>query len=423
MTLRATHPLRIAMLSYHASPLASLGSAKSGGMNVYVGELSRQLAARGHTVDVFTRGPHAERPLGERARVISLPAGPDEEMPVQDLAAFIPEFLAGVRRFAADELATTGRQAYDVVHAHYWLSGLIGMHLKQEWGVPLVLMFHTLGLVKNRIAALGVQESAARIRGERRAMQAADAVIAATPVERAELQWLYELHSDKVHVIPPGVDLQRFKPLEKAAACKLLGWDCAERHLLFVGRIEALKGIDTLIRSLHFVREAAPAWPLRVHIVGGDLEGSQHALDSELARLRAVTRALGLQDQVDFLGSRSQDTLPLYYAAADALVMPSYSESFGMVALEAMACARPVIASSVGGLRYLVQDGLTGYHVREGDAPQLAGRILRLLGDPARLERMGAAARREAQRYAWSRTADAVQAVYRQLLAAQAAGR
>lgn len=410
MTQETARPLRIAMLTYHASPLASLGSAKSGGMNVYVGELSRQLAARGHTVDVFTRGPHAVRPLAERARVVSLPAGPDDEMPVQDLAAYIPEFLAGVRAFAAHEAP------YDVVHAHYWLSGLIGMHLKQEWGVPLALMFHTLGLVKNRIAALGLQESAARIRGELRAMHAADAVVAATPAERAELQWLYELHSDKVHVIPPGVDLERFRPQDKAAACKLLGWECNERHLLFVGRIEALKGIDTLIRSLHFVRDEAPELPVRVHIVGGDLEGSQHALDSELARLRAVTRGLGLQDQVDFLGSRSQDTLPLYYAAADALVMPSYSESFGMVALEAMACGRPVIASSVGGLKYLVQDGHTGYHVREGDAPQLAARILTLLGEPGALERMGAAARSEAERYSWQRTAAEIETVYTQLL-------
>ncbi len=403
-------PLRIAMLTYHASPLASLGNAKSGGMNVYVGELSKHLAERGHRVDVFTRGPQDVRPLAEGARVISLPAGPQDDAPVHELAAYLPEFESGLLSFVQRE----GLQ-YDVLHAHYWLSGLVGMHLKKKWYTPLVLMFHTLGLVKNRIAALGAQESAARIRGELRAMHAADAVVAATPAERAELQWLYELRSQKVRVIPPGVDLTRFQPQDKTAARRLLGWDTAEHHLLFVGRIEALKGIDTLIRSLHFVRDAMPELPVRAHIVGGDLEGSQYALDTELARLRAVTRALGLQDQVEFLGSRSQDTLPLYYAAADALVMPSYSESFGMVALEAMSCGRPVIASSVGGLRYLVQDGVTGYHVREGDAPQLAGRIMALLADPAALARMGAAARSEAVRYSWSRTAAEVEGVYRGL--------
>ncbi len=412
--IKAHKPLRIAMLTYHASPLASLGSAKSGGMNVYVGELSRSLAARGHLVDVYTRGPQDVQPLGDGARVISLPAGPLDDAPVHELAAYLPEFESGLRSFVQKE----GLQ-YDMLHAHYWLSGLVGMHLKKKWYTPLVLMFHTLGLVKNRIAALGAQESAARIRGELRAMHAANAVVAATPAERAELQWLYELRSEKVRVIPPGVDLTRFQPQDKAAARKLLGWTEGQHHLLFVGRIEALKGIDTLIRSLHFVRDERPDLPVQVHIVGGDLEGSQYALDTELARLRAVTRALGLQDQVEFLGSRSQDTLPLYYAAADALVMPSYSESFGMVALEAMSCGRPVIASSVGGLRYLVQDGLTGYHVREGDAPQLAGRIMALLGEAGALERMGSAARSEAVRYSWSRTAAEVEGVYWRVLAAQ----
>lgn len=408
-------PLRIAMLSYHASPLASLGNAKSGGMNVYVGEISRHLAARGHRVDVYTRGPQGVQPLGDGARVISLPAGPQDDTPVHELAAYLPEFESGLLNFAQQE----GVQ-YDVLHAHYWLSGLVGMHLKKQWGAPLVLMFHTLGLVKNRVTALGAQESAARIRGELRAMHAADAVVAATPAERAELQWLYELRSNKVRVIPPGVDLARFQPQDKTVARNLLGWEDGKHHLLFVGRIEALKGIDTLIRSLHFVRDEWPEMKIRVHIVGGDLEGSQYALDTELARLRAVTRALGLQDQVEFLGSRSQDTLPLYYAAADALVMPSYSESFGMVALEAMSCGRPVIASSVGGLKYLVQDGVSGYHVREGDAPQLAARIMALLGEPGALERMGRAARSEAVRYSWSRTAAEVEGVYAGLLAAKA---
>lgn len=403
--------LRIAVLSYHASPLAPLGGAKSGGMNVYVGELSRALAARGHAVDVFTRGALALQPLAKGARVVSLPAGPHEELPVQDLAAFLPEFVAGVRDFAAQQGAP-----YDIIHAHYWLSGLIGMHLKAQWGAPMLLMFHTLGLVKNRIAALGAQESAARIRGERRAMAAADRVVAATPAERAELQWLYELRSDKVSVIPPGVDLQRFRPGDKAAARRALGWAVDGRHLLFVGRIEALKGIDTLIRSLHFVREAAPPFELHVHIVGGDLEGSYAALEGEMARLRSVTYGLGLQDQVSFLGSRGQEDLPRYYAAADALVMPSYSESFGMVALEAMACGRPVIASNVGGLKYLVQDGVTGYHVREGQPEQLAARALALLGDEAALQRMGAAARREAEAYSWQRAAGEVNNLYSLLL-------
>lgn len=408
--LTSPHPLRIAMLSYHASPLASLGSKKSGGMNVYVGEFSRALAARGHRVDVFTRGQRGVQPLAGGARLVSLPAGPAGEPPVSELAAYLPEFIAGVQAFAAGE-----GLHYDVVHAHYWLSGLVGMHLKRAWGAPLVLMFHTLGLVKNRIAVLGQQESAARIRGERRALTAADRVVAATPAERADLQWLYEVHSDRVCVIPPGVDLLRFRPMDKNAARNQLGWPQPEHSLLYVGRIEALKGIDTLIRAMHFVRDQAPELALRVRIVGGDLEERFDALEGEMARLRALTYALGLQDQIEFLGSRGQEELPAYYAAADLVVMPSYSESFGMVALEAMASGRPVVASNVGGLTYLVQNGETGYHVREGRPEELAGRVLTLLGDEAALQRMGAAARALAETYSWARTAEEIEALYAEL--------
>lgn len=414
----ASNPLRIAMLSYHASPLASLGSKKSGGMNVYVGELSRALAVRGHHVDVYTRGKHAVQPLADSVRLISLPAGPAGEQPMGQLAAYVPEFISGVQAFAAAE-----GLHYDIVHAHYWLSGVIGMHLKRAWGTPLVLMFHTLGLVKNRITVLGQQESAARIRGERRAMAAADRVVAATPAERADLQWLYELRSDKVRVIPPGVDLARFQPGNKAAARDKLGWPLGEHALLYVGRIEALKGIDTLIRAMHFVRDQAPELPFRVRIVGGDLEERFDALEGEMARLRAFIYALGLQDQIEFLGSRSQEELPDYYAAADVVVMPSYSESFGMVALEAMASGRPVIASNVGGLTYLVQNGETGYHVREGRPEELAGRVLTLLGDEAALQRIGAAARGVAETYSWARAAGEIEALYLELMLGRTAVR
>jgi D-inositol-3-phosphate glycosyltransferase len=188
------------MLSYHTSPLAPLGGKKSGGMNVYVRELSRELAAMGHGVDVFTRGSESPQDLGG-ARLISLPAGPAGYLSTSELAAYLPEFILALRNFAESQAIH-----YDVIHAHYWMSGVIGMHLKQGWRTPMVLMFHTLGLVKNRIAAVGIQESAARIRGERKAIWAADQVIAATPAEQADLQWLYELHTAKVNVIPPGVD-------------------------------------------------------------------------------------------------------------------------------------------------------------------------------------------------------------------------
>jgi D-inositol-3-phosphate glycosyltransferase len=394
------------MLSYHTSPLAPLGGKKSGGMNVYVRELSRELAAMGHGVDVFTRGSESPQDLGG-ARLISLPAGPAGYLSTSELAAYLPEFILALRNFAESQAIH-----YDVIHAHYWMSGVIGMHLKQGWRTPMVLMFHTLGLVKNRIAAVGIQESAARIRGERKAMWAADQVIAATPAEQADLQWLYELPTAKVSVIPPGVDLQRFHPMEKSAARAELGYADDERLILFVGRIEALKGIDTLIRALYYLGQSAAAKKLRVLIVGGDVEEGLASLESEMGRLLSLARELGLQDRVSFLGSRNQEELVAHYAAADVVVMPSYSESFGMVALEAMACARPVVASRVGGLKYLVRDGETGYHVQEGDAAELAGRLSQLLSDESLLQRMGQAARAEAEQYSWGRAAESISAVY-----------
>lgn len=405
------------MLSYHTSPLAALGGKHSGGMNVYVRELGTQLAKRGHRVDVFTRGVEDnEQSIADGARLITLAAGPRRDVEKNRLAAFIPEFAQRVEDF--------GQQMhlrYDLIHAHYWMSGLMGEQLKAGWNVPMVVMFHTLGLVKNRIAVLGERESDERIRGERRVLAAADMVVAATPAERADLQWLYELPSARAAVIPPGVDLQQFLPMDKARARAKLGLPIEERQVLFVGRIEALKGIDTLIRAAHLMVMAGGLAdkPFRVQIVGGDVGESLELLGSEMARLRKMSADLGLENCVRFLGSRRQRELPTYYAAADVVVMPSYSESFGMVALEAMACGRPVVASRVGGLAYLVQDGVTGFHVQEGSAEQMAARLIELLGNTEMLEHMGAAARRQAEQYSWERTAGEVEILCRQLLEAK----
>jgi D-inositol-3-phosphate glycosyltransferase len=404
--------LRIAMLSYHTSPFATLGGKHSGGMNVYVRELSRQLAARGHSVDIFTRGTKLhEEAIAPGARLVSVPAGPAQQIAKNELAAYIGEFADGVA-----EWAQANGIDYDIIHAHYWMSGLAGKRLKAAWGTPMVLMFHTLGLVKNRITALGAIESDERIYGERKALAAADLVIAATPAEQADLQWLYEVRSDHICVIPPGVDLDRFQPGDKASARAGLGLPADEKLLLFVGRIEALKGIDTLIRAAHLLMSEGFKH-FNVKIIGGDVEEELDLLGSEMQRLRSLARELGVQDWIEFAGSRTQDELPAWYAAADVVVMPSYSESFGMVALEAMASGRPVVASRVGGLAYLVQDGLTGYHVQEGNAHELAHRIAALLDNPALLNQMGVAGLQEAQAYSWSHMASQIQNLYTGLLA------
>lgn len=402
------------MISYHTSPLAALGGKHSGGMNVYVRELSAQLAKRGHRVDVFTRVVKEEQQeIAAGARLISLPAGPKRDVEKNELAAFIPEFAERAKDFAA-----RNNVKYDLIHAHYWMSGLVGALLKEAWSVPMLMMFHTLGLVKNRIAVVGERESNYRIRGERRALAVADLVVAATPAELADLQWLYELPSAKAAVIPPGVDLVQFHPMNKAAARKALGLPKKERQVLFVGRIEALKGIDTLIRAAHILVSAGELSdrPFRVQIIGGDVGESLELLGSEMARLRKLHADLGLENCVRFLGSRRQRDLPTYYATADVVVMPSYSESFGMVALEAMACGRPVVASRVGGLAYLIQDGITGFHVQEGNAEEMATKLQSLLVDDSMLEQIGLAARREAEAYSWQRTAGEIETVYEGLL-------
>lgn len=401
------------MLSYHTSPLATLGGKHTGGMNVYVRELAAQLAARGHLVDVFTRGAVGnEQAIAPDARLVTLPAGPASELPKNELPRHIPEFAKVVESWVKQR-----GLSYDLVHAHYWMSGLVGKLLLPSWRVPMVLMFHTLGLVKNRITALGESESDERILGERKALAVAAMVVAATPAEQADLQWLYEVHTDHICVIPPGVDLERFHPGDKLAARATLGFPAQEILLLYVGRIEALKGIDTLIRAAHLLMSEGVA-KFKVKIVGGDLDEELDMLGSELSRLRTLARELGIQDWIEFTGGRTQDELPSWYAAADVVVMPSYSESFGMVALEAMASGRPVVASRVGGLAYLVQDDVTGYHVQEGDAGQLADRLRLLIADEGLRTRLGQAGREVAKSYSWDRAAEQIEELFRSLLAA-----
>ena len=401
--------MRIAMLSYHSSPVAPLGGKHTGGMNVYVRELSRQLAARVHQVDIFTRGvAYDELELaadGEgAARLVTLSAGPARSLERDELADHLPEFADAVLEFSR-----SANLSYDLIHAHYWMSGVVGAQLKAAWNTPLVVMFHTLGLVKNRIEALGPLESERRIRGERRVIAAADMVVAATPSEQADLQWLYEVRNPHITIIPPGVDLGLFQPMDQRAARTQLGIETSEPLVLFVGRIEALKGIDTLIRALP--RLPAARRP-RVHIIGGEANLADQTLDSEMARLRALAAELGVDEWVEFLGKREQEQLVAHYAAADVVVVPSYYESFGMVALEAMACARPVIASRVGGLTYVVQDGLSGFHVQEGDPAELVARLQQLLGDDELRAELGQGGRRLAAAYSWARIAERVESLY-----------
>ncbi len=417
---------RVAMLSVHTCPLATLGGKETGGMNVYVRDLSRELGRRGIAVDVFTRSqdpcvPHVNATLGQNARVIHVPAGPEAPIPKGEIQRYIPEFADGVRAFAESEGIT-----YDVLHSHYWLSGLVAYELQSAgWHAPIVQMFHTLGEMKNRIAQQpSERETAARISGECDIIGFADRLIAATAAEKAQLMWLYHAPADKIRIVPPGVDLQRFHPLDQTAARTRVEVPPDHHLLLFVGRIEPLKGLETLLRAMALVADEHGHGQWQPHtcpgmclaVIGGSPDADQ---DVEMSRLKSLRQELGLDEMVTFLGARDQDTLQYYYSAADVVIMPSHYESFGMVALEAMACGTPVIASEVGGLAFLVKHGRTGFHVPDREPRQLADRILALIDDPQLRERLGRQAREYAQAYAWPKIADRILDVYAEVVNAR----
>lgn len=411
--------MRIAMISYHTCPLATLGGKDTGGMNVYVRDLTRHLGPLGVSVDVFTRSqdehvPHVLHDLGYGNRVVHVPAGPEVPLPKKQLAAYLLEFVEGVKSFATGKCIH-----YDLIHSHYWMSGLAGLELGEEWKVPVINMFHTLGLMKNRVAQSPEElEGEYRIQGERRVLASADRIIAATLAELAQLQWLYQADTRRITIIPPGVDTSRFYPIPSDEAKEFIGIRPEDRVVLYVGRIEPLKGLDVLIEAMgRFCQQSKIEQShLTLAIIGGEPDVSNEAMSAEMSRLQALREKFGLKDLVTFLGKRSQDTLPYYYSAAEVVVVPSHYESFGMVALEAMACGTPVVASQVGGLAFLVKDGETGFTVPVGDPEALCRHLKDLIENTALREEMGRQAAAFAQEYAWEKIAGQMLELYRQIL-------
>jgi D-inositol-3-phosphate glycosyltransferase len=390
------------MVSVHTCPLAALGGKETGGMNVYVREMGRELGRMGVRVDVFTRSQNPAIPrvveLGPGARVIHLPAGPEAPMPREQIVRHLDEFVDGIEAWRIAQ-----RLDYDVVHAHYWLSGVAALELRRRWGVPVLQMFHTLGRLKNGAARTAAElEPALRVGEETRIVAEVDRIVAASDVERAQLVRHYGGAFSRIAVIPCGVDTTLFTPGAAAAARASLGLPGGP-ILLYVGRIAPIKGLGTLLDAVARVRARGHA--VRLLVVGGD---SDEALDGHEAYVRGRMCHLGLCEAVSFLGPQPQPALRDYYVAADVTVMPSYYESFGMVALEAMACGSPVIASRVGGLTTTVRDGITGFLVPDGDVAALAERIEAALADPGRRARLGAEGVRWAARHRWPCVAEAI---------------
>ena len=389
----------------HTSPTASLGQNANGGLNVYVHEVATAFSDRGIATDIFTRQQSPDdpaiEPLAELSRVIYLPAG--RGLDKFSLYNEVPAFASQVLDFAEREGIS-----YDLLFSHYWLSGEVACLLRPHLAGGWAHVAHTLGLVKNRSLAAGARpEPPLRIRVEAEIAQQADLLIASTADESAELVRTYGAVPERVFVVPPGVDLSVFQPVDRDEARRKIGYGPG-RLLLFVGRLERLKGVEVAIRALALLRDRNHD-DVRLLILGED---SKDGDEGEKDRLKAVAADVGVRDRVDFLGSVAHHELPYFYSAADVCVMPSYSESFGLVGLEAQASGRPVVGSDVSGLRSVIRDQVSGYLIAGHDPAEYAERIGRLLEDPELAQQMGRRGRLLAQRYSWTRTADRLRELF-----------
>ena len=407
------------MLSVHACPLARLGGRDSGGMNVYVRELARELGRRGVAVDVFTRWREKDdpriQPLGDNARVIHIPSGPMGYWPKMDVYEHLDEFTAKVEQYVSDE-----GLRYDLIHSHYWLSAEVARTLAPRWGVPRIQMFHTLGLVKREVMDEDIDgESDVRVSIEKRAVRESAAVTAASEIEVSELVDLYGADPATLHIIPCGVDLNVFRPMRQMDAREVLGRDQCERIVLFVGRIEQIKGIDVLLRALGllFFRHPELRNDLCLLVVGGALDPNDDSPETDkIEELQRLVHQHRMEANVAFVGSMDQQRLALFYAAADVCAVPSLTESFGLVALEAMACGTPVVGTRVGGLQTLIEHGESGLLVPAGDDQALAESMAKVLTDHRLRMHLAHGARDRAEHFSWRSVGDRVETLYAKIL-------
>ena len=394
--------LKIVMLSVHSCPVGKLGSKDTGGMSVYIRELARELGKRGHSVDIYTRAHDPAEAqivqLGENARVIHLQTG--EVEPIDKLAVYshLEDFACSLEDFRASH----GLQ-YDLIHSHYWLSGWVGRRIQRWWAVPHVIMFHTLGAIKNAIG-VGENEPTLRIMAERELVSDCQRIIAATVKGKEELVSYYSASPEKISVIPCGVNLELFRHIDKEVARHSLGLN-GQKILLFVGRIDPLKGIDRLLTALP---KLDARQNLKLLVIGGDEDSK-----SEVDRLQRLSRSMNIQDSVTFAGIVEQKELPLYYSAADVCVIPSYYESFGLVALESLACGTPIVATRVGCIESVVKQGQNGHVVEDNASFHIADGIDALLsGGRKSVESI----RESVNGFNWSNIAEAIIPEYRTTL-------
>ncbi len=408
--------LRIAMISYHTCPLAAFEGKETGGMNIYVLELSKALASQGHTVDIFTR---SQDPSNQRivqiqpgVRLMHIPAGPEEYLSKKDIVQFIPVFAQHMCDFIEAEGA-----AYDVAHAHYYQSGLVMRECQSRWSVPLVMTYHTLALMKNLVARTEAeQESSERINVERELANEARQIVILSENEAQYLHYLYDVNVAKITVVPSGFNPHVFHPQDQHVVRQLLDIPRTEKVLMWVGRLEPLKGIDAILFALKILKVRHPEIPIQLWLIGGQTTLTQEMWTREQKKLDALLRQLGLEDVVHFAGQQTQDKLPTYLNAADLVVMPSHYESFGMSALEAMACGIPVITTNVAGISALLDDHHKALVTTVNNPLLLARQIERLLIDVTTYQSIKKYLSEHIQDLSWSTIAVQIATVYRSVL-------
>jgi glycosyltransferase involved in cell wall biosynthesis len=410
-TTSRPHQRRIALVSDHASPLASPGSIDCGGQNVYVAHLARELALSGHLVDIFTRrdsiGQKQLVQLADNTRVVHVPAGPAYHVPKEQMLPYMQAFSRFVTRFARRQPAL-----YDIVHANFFMSGMVAQHLKQVLGIPFVITFHALGQVRRLAQGAADSFPPARVRIEGMLMRHADRIIAECPQDRLDMEDLYGAPPSRITVAPCGFDPEELWPVPMDEARAHLGLPTGKFLVLQLGRMVPRKGVDTVIQGVAMLR-ARHGVDAGLLVVGGDI-GHPHGRDSaEMARLRSLAAQLGIGEHVHFAGQQPRTELRYYYGAANAFVTTPWYEPFGITPVEAMACARPVIGSEVGGIKSTVVDGTTGFLIPSRDPQAVADRLATLHHNPELASAMGEhGLRRAYQHYTWRIVAQQAAAIY-----------
>jgi len=404
---------KIAFISEHASPLASLGGVDSGGQNVYVAELAKHLASAGHPVDIYTRWDDPKLPKvidwENNIRVIHVKAGPVTLLPKEELLQYMPDFKEDMIDFI-----TTEKINYNLIHANFFMSGLVAMWLKEALNIPFVITFHALGYVRQIYQGKSDHFPPERIKIEREIVQNADAVIAECPQDKSDLIEYYNTPVDKITIIPCGFSLKEFYPISTDIARALVGLHGEEKILLQLGRMVPRKGVDNVVRSLGRLKNSGV--PYRLVIVGGETDDPNPMACPEIARLQKIARAEGVEDKVTFVGRKNREMLKYYYNAADIFISTPWYEPFGITPLESMACGTPVIGANVGGIKYSVVDGETGFLVPPNDPDALAEKVNLLISNPDLQQQMKKAAiQRVKENFTWQKVAVLVADLYKQI--------